>query len=111
MKYLGVDIGSSSIKSAVLDLDKNAIFVLPKVPSPARSPHPNERFFQVPAKEYLTLIKRMIEESAEAYGDLAGVLLSTQMHGFVLEDVYVSWQDTRCLDSHQNGKSFLEVLK
>ena len=111
MKYLGVDIGSSSIKSAVLDLDKNAICVLPKVPSPARSPHPNERFFQVPAKEYLTLIKRMIEESAEAYGDLAGVLLSTQMHGFVLEDVYVSWQDTRCLDSHQNGKSFLEVLK
>ena len=111
MKYLGIDIGSSSIKSAVLDLDRHTIFVRPKVSSPPRSPHPNERFFQVPAKEYLTLAKRMIEDSAEAYGDLAGVIFSTQMHGFVLEDMYVSWQDMRCLDSYQNGKSYLEILR
>ena len=43
-------------------------------------------------------MREILTQTLRDVPDLEGVLLSTQMHGFVLDGVYVSWQDARCLD-------------
>ena len=111
MKYLGIDIGSTSVKSAVFDLSANQIVTMKKTPSPSRISHPNPRFFEVPAQQYLAIVRRTIDEMLALYADIEGLVLSVQMHGFVLDGTYISWQDSRCLDLSERGSSYIEELR
>lgn len=111
MKFLGIDIGSTSVKAALFDLCDNSVISIRKFDSPRRSLYSNPRFFQVPAEAYLRLIQRLLDSTAAEFPDLEGVVLSTQMHGFVLDDIYISWQDSRCLEPLEYGGCALDQLK
>lgn len=116
MKYVAVDIGSTHIKSAVLDPAKNLVSDVFILNSPSREPSDSDCVFEVRANYYADVVEHILETFCGSHPDIEGLLLSTQMHGFILEEqnreaVYVSWQDTRCLEEGPNGKSYLETLR
>ena len=120
MKYLGIDIGSSFIKAALLDIyTEKAIFhyILPAVDR-LNSDDPHK--FELDANEIVDKVKEIIHGALEKDEDIKGILISTQMHGFVYstkdsKDVnhrYVSWQDSRCVSLIPGSDiSYMEFLK
>ncbi len=95
MKYLCIDIGSTSIKYAESENGKLPEKVS-KTPFPEPLPLP-EPFYEADAEKIFSIVKKIIDSSsAEA------VMFSVQMHGYVLADKrgglltgYISWRDKR----------------
>ncbi|MBP1932159.1 sedoheptulokinase [Ammoniphilus resinae] len=120
MKYITVDLGSTFIKSAILDIEGLTITRHPSFPMPQRLEDTGRRF-EVSAEQIYSITKQIIDRSIEQYGEeIGGILFSTQMHGFVLADnrgkpltPYVSWQDERCLEEvpGRAGVSYLQHLE
>lgn len=107
MRYLALDLGSSFIKAALLDTAENSIFAAQKMPSPPRLPGPPTRH-EVDAHLLWANVEALVDTYARAHR-LDGILLCTQMHGFLLADdkgypltPYISWQDRRCLEGPQD---------
>lgn len=114
MHYIGIDIGSTYIKSALFDIEKGKIEAVKSVPFPGRIETKNRRAFAVPAGEILMAVRKQAESYAETGSEIRGLIFSTQMHGFVYhtnteEDLYISWQDMRCLDE-KDGRRYLDIL-
>lgn len=111
MKYVGIDIGSTYIKSALIDPEERCARNVRRVPSPERRPDEDPGMFEVNAREYVDIVVSILNREAEECGRIDGLLLSTQMHGFVIDDTYVSWQDSRCMESMNRDISYLDYLK
>ncbi|GAA3402164.1 sedoheptulokinase [Paenibacillus hodogayensis] len=110
MNYIGVDIGSSFIKAAILDTGSRQIIDVRKQQTPERLPNPDRNIYEVNVLSIVRSLTTMIDEYAGKYGPIVGILLSTQMHGFVLCDEsgepltnYISWQDTRGTTPYGNA--------
>ncbi len=115
MKYIVADVGSRSVRTAVLDLTAARVAALDKTPAPERRPDPNPEIFEVPARLYAESIRNRVDEYSRKFPDAIGVIVCTQMHGFVYsvpgrEDMYVSWQDLRCLEKGVDGISYIKRL-
>lgn len=117
MYLIAIDLGSSYIKSFLFDLDKRIVLREDREPAPQRTPHVNHRIFEVAAEEVFSVVERIIHNYCQECGGVEGVLFSTQMHGCVYsdpdfsKDVYISWQDTRCLDlMPQGNNSYMEQM-
>lgn len=109
MKVLVIDIGSSFLKAAVLDMDAALVLEERKTAAPEKIKYDDPLLFEIPAAFYLDFVRSLLDRYAARYEDLCGVMLSTQMHGFVYSvpgrsDVYVSWQDMRCLHRYRGGE-------
>lgn len=118
MYCLGVDIGSSYLKTALLDLDNGQVLDTKKAAVPAKLPSDNELIHEIPAEELWHEVRGALEGYMHTDEDIQGVIFSTQMHGFVLsdpaygQDIYVSWQDARCLCQMPGTEgSYLEHLR
>lgn len=103
--YLGIDIGSSFIKSALLDAGTGEVRDVEKKRAPEFIPNTNPLIKENDPEEIFDLVKRIIDLRAGVLQNIEGVLFSTQMHGFLLTDErgaartkYVSWQDERCTE-------------
>lgn len=102
-----MDLGSTYTKAALL-VDHRVVMER-QLPTPGPLQASAERY-EIDAEKYyqqvLTLIDAFLDE-----GDVQGILLSTQMHGYVLTDAsfksctpYVSWRD-------QLGENYLPQLR
>ncbi|MHC1772991.1 MAG: sedoheptulokinase [Flexilinea sp.] len=117
MKYISIDIGSSFIKSVLLETDNCSIIEEKKIPSPPKNLNPGLNIFEVFAARYVEIVRDLIDSFTASYHDINGVLFATQMHGFVYvteskEDVYISWQDMRCLNLRKDGDiSYMAYLQ
>lgn len=117
MKQLGIDLGSTFVKYAVFDLERDCIICQEKIPSIPRLSNLDGKY-EVSAKAIIEQIEVIIIKMMNRYEDLDGVIFSTQMHGFVFkadganDPVYVSWQDLRSLNpiSESEG-TWLNYLK
>ena len=116
--FITIDVGSSYIKAVLLNLEKGRIVETEKQATPAKMPSQNPRVFEIAAKEIFETVKDIIADYCKRYSGVEGVLFSTQMHGCVYsdhtygEDVYISWQDTRCLDDMLGTDfSYMEYLQ
>lgn len=103
MKYIGIDLGSSYVKAVLIDLEAGKMVARSNAPTAPREKRGNPNIFEIPAKKMAGAVKGLIDDYTAEYDDVAGVIISTQMHGFVYsvpnrEDMYISWQDMRCLD-------------
>lgn len=110
MKYLGIDLGSSFIKAVLMDLEKQRMISSRKSPAPGRMQNKDPNIFEIPAEELVRSVKILIDSYTKDYKDVEGVIISTQMHGFVYqvpgrEDIYVSWQDMRCMNQIPDRES------
>ncbi len=114
--FLGIDIGSSFIKYALLEKNKS-LRGTGRIETP---PFKDSGFTDV--KEYdpeklFQSVKKIIDEMISSY-NIEGVLFSTQMHGMILLDSngtpltnYVSWQDERAFRQIANeNTSYFEKL-
>lgn len=115
MKYIGVDLGSTFIKAVLLDLDNQKIVSQKKYRAPDKLKNTNLRKFEIPAGEFVKKVKALLDEYTRNYSDVEGMIISTQMHGFVYSlpdrnDIYISWQDMRCLDQMPGKKESCLVL-
>lgn len=118
MNFIAVDIGSTFIKGAIYDLTYNKVVYTYKYPSPQRKELSDPHYFEVDIQQVVDIILDIIRKSSLITFDISGILFSTQQHGFVLhhpqrgDDVYISWQDTRCLKINPlSGISYLEELE
>ncbi|MFO0869332.1 MAG: FGGY family carbohydrate kinase [Pirellulales bacterium] len=102
MPFLALDIGSSFLKGAVLDLETGAVEAVGREPFPDPYPGlPAGRFEVSPAAVVQAadqLLRRLHAQCPEA----TGVVVSTQMGGVVFADAahqavtpYISWRDQR----------------
>jgi sugar (pentulose or hexulose) kinase len=102
MRFIAVDLGASFIKSAIFDIGTASISHVTRTPSPPFLSGLPETHREVDA----TLITREVEAHVtrliEQTRDCAGIVMCSQMHGFVLVDRrgqvasnYISWQDQR----------------
>ncbi len=116
MKFLGIDIGGSFIKSAILDTDRFEVREIRKVKSPSFVINENPLIKENDPDEILEIVKKIIDSYVEcrdclnsfnnhdsrnnhdscnnlnsrnnqdSHEKIVGVMFSTQMHGFILMD-------------------------
>ena len=116
MHVLGIDIGSSFIKSSILDLERGVVGDTHIVPAPGFV-EAQGNIREIPIDALTCMVKGIIDKSFTDAG-LDGIIFSTQMHGYVLLDEsgkptgnYVSWQDMRGLDfSGGNGGDAIAAI-
>lgn len=118
MKFITVDIGSTFIKAGLFDVSNQIQMEKVKYPTPPKNPDPDSTHYENNAQEFVDVIKGIIHYFCKNHPDTAGLLFSTQQHGCVIchpqleTDVYISWQDTRCLKKRsQAGPSYMQELK
>jgi sugar (pentulose or hexulose) kinase len=104
MRYLGLDLGTSFIKGAVLDLDSLRLQHMERRPFPEPVPGLDGGFREFDpeaiVREVGTLLNRLLREAPDA----AGVVMCSQMHSLVLTTPagrplsrVINWQDQRAL--------------
>lgn len=118
MRLIGIDLGSSFIKGAVLNLDTLEIGHIERLPfpEPIRGLNPTFREFdpnQIMAATR-SLLNRLLHHAPEA----AGLVMCSQLHGMVLTTPAglalsnaINWQDQRALQpfAKSPGSYFDEV--
>lgn len=118
MKYLGIDLGSSFIKTVFMDADAKSIVDRRSDEMPGKTECAVRGAYEIDAAQIVRKVTDVIEEYAAGYPEeIEGLLLSVQMHGFVYSvphrrDMYVSWQDMRCLNQRKGDRrTYLEYLE
>jgi sugar (pentulose or hexulose) kinase len=106
MQFIGIDLGTTSIKGAVLDLDVRAICRVTRRPFPSALPHMPRGHYEVDPQSVLCETRAVLDELLDHAPDAGGILLCSQMHGMVLLDEslqpitnVITWQDQRALAS------------
>jgi len=104
MRFLGVDVGSSFIKGAVLDVDSGEVSAVERTAAPEPVGGLEPSFREVEPDAFLDGTRLVLERLHGHAPDAAGVLLCSQLHGTLLCDGearplsrFVTWQDTRTL--------------
>lgn len=110
-RLIGIDLGSSFIKGAVLDLDALAIRHVERVPFPDPIPGlaPGHREFD-PA-EVVEATRALLGRLLRHAPDADGIAMCGQLHGMVLTDDRgralsnaINWQDQRALQPFPGGR-------
>jgi sugar (pentulose or hexulose) kinase len=106
MQYLALDLGTSFLKGAVLDLDAPAVRHGVRVPFPAAVSGLPPRHVQVEPQAILAALNDLLAQLHRHAPDAAGVMVTSQMHGLILLDEQgrphsnaVTWQDQCILDA------------
>jgi sugar (pentulose or hexulose) kinase len=104
MRYLGIDIGSSFIKGAVLDADAPCLSHIERADAPPRVSGLDPIFREIEPESVVQGARQVLERLHRHAPDAAGVLMCSQLHGMVLCDDqgraqtrFITWQDQRAL--------------
>lgn len=117
MHCLALDIGSSSIKGTVLDLD--ACTTGPNFKGDFPDPIPNQPpgHFEIDPHKVLTAVQELIHKLLQHTPTAEHLFISSQMGGVLLVDDklrpltnYLSWRDQRTLQAHIQ-QSYLELAR
>jgi sugar (pentulose or hexulose) kinase len=118
MSFIGIDLGTSFIKGAVLDLDSRQLQHVQRISFPEPLVSESPLYCEFDPGEILTAVRGLINELAPYARDCEGVVMCSQMHGMVLMDDRanvmsncVSWRDQRAAMPHPSGAgSFFDVV-
>lgn len=125
MNFIAIDLGSSSIKAALFDLDSYKLLEEIKIKTPDKLEHEDPNKFEISADEVFLIVKNIIDKLTNKYLNINGVLFSSQMQGFVYDygqenPSYITWQDQRSIETIQpssrlykkeNKDTYLSYLK
>ena len=118
MVYIAIDIGSTYIKSSLLDPKTGEISCRNRAAVSQKISHENPLRFEVEMGGIMDSVMDILSGYTGTRTDIAGILFSTQQHGFVYSDPavpgdrYVSWQDARCLEPiDESGETVLSLLQ
>jgi len=121
--FIGIDIGASFIKGAVIDLEKLRVKNVTKYPAPtptsplSLSNNKANLRFEIHCDLYEKIVLKIIKELLLGEKKIEGIVFSTQMHGMVLVDTqcnqltpFIGWQDERLLEKAQKNQTWLDLL-
>ncbi len=119
MQCLGLDIGSTSIKGAVLDLESGQVQSIVKEPFPDPLPGLPTGWFEIDPLEVAARSRRVISQLLAHAPEAKSLFLCGQMGGVVIVDHddlrpltnYISWRDQRTLEPHPNGGNHLDQMR
>jgi sugar (pentulose or hexulose) kinase len=110
MRFIGIDLGSSFVKGAVLDLEALELRHLERRHFPEPIPGLNPAFREFNPAEIVAVTRALLDRLLEHASDAAGLVLCSQLHGMVLttEDGQavsnaINWQDQRALQPFPGG--------
>ena len=110
MRYIAIDLGTSFIKGAILDLEALSVGSAKHIPCP--SPLPGLPLLQTEfdPESFVAATRQLIKALLAEAPDCRGVLMCGQMGGLVPVSPrgeaisnYVSWLDRRLLEPHPSG--------
>jgi sugar (pentulose or hexulose) kinase len=118
MRYIGIDLGTSFIKGAILNLETLSVGRVRHVVCPSSLSGLPPLHTEFDPESFVTATRRLIEDLLAEAPDCQGVLMCGQMGGLVLVSPrgeplsnYVSWLDRRLLGPHPSNRgSFYDVL-
>jgi sugar (pentulose or hexulose) kinase len=119
LAFIGIDLGTSFIKAAVLDLDASELQQVRRMPFPEPISLPNPLRVEFDPDSIVATVKKLIDELADSSVPYEGVVMCTQMSCLVLMDEKgkawsncMGWRDQRALEPHPSGSgSYYDVLK
>ncbi len=114
MAFIAIDLGTSFIKGAILNLDTATIRHAHREPFPAALPGLPPLYKEVAPEAVLAAVDSLLAAlipCADAEDGLEGIVMCTQMHGLVLTTTtgeprsnLTTWQDQRVLEPHPSGR-------
>ncbi len=119
LAFIGIDLGTSFIKGAVLDLETCQLAHVRRMPFPPPISGLDPLHYEIDPVKILSTVKELIHELAGLAGRCDGIVMCTQMHCMVLMDEHgkicsncLGWRDQRALAPHPSGAgSYYEVLE
>ena len=110
MRLLALDLGTTFIKGAVLDLEYLHLRHIRRQPFPKPVANLPPLFYEVDPQTLVTTVRRLLSELLTHAPDSNGLVMCTQMHGMVLctatgeaRSNAITWQDQRSLTPHPAG--------
>ena len=116
MKWIGFDIGSTSVKSVLFDSETETVLDEKNTPTPERIAGLPPENYEISAAAIADRVLQVIDSYTASTQEIGAVLIASQMHGFVYrlpgrEDRYISWQDMRCLRKMSSGETYLARME
>lgn len=119
MRAIGIDLGSSSIKAAILDLAQGRVEAIRKEPFPNPLANLPPRYFEVDPSSIVAATRRVLESLAALAPDATDIFCCSQMGGVILIDPtsgapltnYLSWRDQRTLNPASATETYLEAAE
>ena len=110
MSFLGIDIGTSFIKGAVLDLATQRLEHIRRTPFPEPLETGNSLHCEYEPGEVVSAVRSLINDLAAHALDCEGVVMCSQMHGVVVMNDRnepasncMTWRDQRAMMPHASG--------
>lgn len=108
--FIGVDLGTTYLKGAVLDLEHFGLSHIKRTPFPDFIPHLPVGHKEVDPNAIVFAVRDLISRLLPHAGNCQGLVMCSQMHGLVLCDEsgnaqsnILTWQDQRTLEQHPSG--------
>ncbi|HJZ93053.1 MAG TPA: FGGY family carbohydrate kinase [Gemmataceae bacterium] len=105
MRFLGLDLGTTSFKGAVLDLERRAVVHVCRVPTPEPVAALPIGHHELNPDAVVAAVRRLIGELLADAPDATGLVMCGQMHCVVLADDrgapqsnIITWKDQRAAD-------------
>ena len=110
MSFLGIDIGTSFIKGAVMCPELQELGHIKRIPFPDAVQTGNPLQCEYDPRQILRAVKSFLDELAAHAPDCEGLLVCTQMHGLVVTNDQnepmsncITWRDQRAMMPHPSG--------
>jgi sugar (pentulose or hexulose) kinase len=118
MSFLAIDLGTSFIKGAVLNLESRELLHVRRRPFPPQLENAPPLACEFEPEQILTAVHGVLDELVSFAPDCEGIVVCSQMHGMVLlndrgepKSNCVTWRDQRVLTPHPSGAgSYYDVL-
>ena len=118
MSFLGIDLGTSFIKGAVLNLATRQLEHVRRMPFPDPIATGDSLRCEYDPRQILSAVRSLISELAPRAPDCQGVVTCAQMHGLVLMNDHaeavsncVTWRDQRALAPDPSGSgSYFDAI-
>ena len=116
--FIAVDLGTSFIKGAMLDLETLSLKHIQRVPFPEPVAGLPSLFYEVDPLQVVSAFQALVRQLLADSPDSQGLVMCSQMHGLVLTTEQgqplsncMTWQDQRVLLSHPSGEgTYFEIL-
>jgi len=106
MHYIGIDLGASFVKAARLDTTSGEISRIEKIPAPDHVAGQGAGAKELDPEQVWAAVRGLIKHVGTDW-KIDGILVSNQMHGFIILDGtgkavtrYITWQDQRGSDQN-----------
>jgi sugar (pentulose or hexulose) kinase len=118
MSFLGIDLGTSFLKGAVLDLERRKLERVIRKPFPEPISNQDPSHCEFDPEAILIAFRALIDELALLAPDCEGIVLCAQMHGLVLMNERhqaisncITWRDQRAMTQHPSGSgSYFDAI-